>query len=83
MGPVKAFKLIEEVKTIENVIKRLEKESDDPKKKKKYVIPEAFMYKEARKLFVEPDAITDEKVIIPLIKWDKPDEEALKEFLVE
>lgn len=82
VGPVKAFKYIEECETIEKVIKKIERDNEDPKKKKKYNIPDAFYYKEARDLFHNPDAITDKAVIEPLIKWNKPDEENLKDFLI-
>jgi 5'-3' exonuclease len=64
VGPVKAFKFLqEEGGTIENVIARIEKESNDPKKKSKYTIPDTFYYKEARKLFENPDAIIDKQFL--------------------
>lgn len=84
VGPVKAFKYIsEEGGVIENVIKRIEKENDDPKKKKKYTVPETFFYKEARELFRNPSAISEKAELEALIKFNKPDEEGLKSFLVE
>lgn len=82
IGPVRAFKLIDECGTIENVIKKIERENEDPKKKKKYTIPETFYYKEARELFRNPSAITEKAVLESFMKWSKPDEEALKDFLV-
>ncbi len=82
IGPVKAFKYIENCKNIEAVIEKIERENDDPKKKSKYTIPETFYFKEARKLFHEPDSITDKAILEPLMKWNKPDEESLKDFLV-
>jgi len=82
IGPIKAFKFIEECKTIEEVIKKIEKENENPAKKKKYAIPANFHYEESRKLFNEPDVITDKAVLQEALKWDKPDEAALKDFLV-
>ena len=83
VGPVKAFKYIsEEGGVIENVIKRIERENDDPKKKKKYTIPETFFYNEARELFKNPSAIIDKQELEAQLKWNKPEEEKLKEFLV-
>jgi flap endonuclease-1 len=75
VGPIKAFKYIQEESTIENVVARIEKENEDPKKKKKYHIPESFYYKEARELFLNPPAEIDKSKVEPLIKWDKPNEE--------
>lgn len=40
------------------------------------------MYKEARELFQKPNVEADKEKIEALIKWNKPDEEALKDFLV-
>lgn len=39
VGPVKAFKYIEQCKTIEKVLERIDRENEDPKKKTKYTIP--------------------------------------------
>jgi flap endonuclease-1 len=82
VGPVKAFKYIEECGTIEKVIAKIERENDDPKKKKKYTIPETFYYREARELFLNPSALNEKSQVEPFIKWNKPDEQALKDFLV-
>lgn len=40
------------------------------------------MYKEARELFIHPNVESDIIKLNELIKWDKPHEEGLKEFLV-
>jgi hypothetical protein len=64
------------------VITKIERDNDDIKKKKKYHIPETFYFKEARALFKEPDVDRDIEKIKALIKWDKPEEEQLKDFLV-
>jgi flap endonuclease-1 len=42
MGPVTAFKMLKEAETIEGVIKKVIASNDDPKRKKKYVIPDKF-----------------------------------------
>ena len=59
IGPIKAFKYIEECKNIEEVIKKIEKENENPAKKKKYQVPDNFHYVESRALFKNPDVITD------------------------
>ena len=83
VGPIKAFKYISHLGgKIENVIRKIERENDNPWKKKKYHIPENFFYKEARELFKAPDAIKERKKLEELIKWNKTDEEGMKEFLI-
>lgn len=55
IGPVTAYKLIKEHKTIEAVIQHLEHDNQiNTTKKKKYVIPKEFIYDEARELFLNP-----------------------------
>jgi len=81
VGPVTAYKLIKEHKTIENVIKELERENLDPKRKRKYVIPTQFFYEDARELFKKPEV--KEKVDSAELKWNKPNDEDLMKFLVE
>ncbi len=41
------------------------------------------MFKEARELFVKPNVESNYEVLSDLVKWQKPDENALKEFLIE
>lgn len=82
IGPIKAFKYIEECGDIEGILKRIEKENDNPTKKKKYHVPETFYYKEARELFKLPSAETDLELLKAQIKWDKPEDETLREYLV-
>ena len=82
IGPVKAFKFIKDHGTIEGILEQIEQDADDPKKKQKYVVPADFRYKESRELFKEPDVIKDKAELEKLIKFSKPDEEALKAFLV-
>ena len=82
IGPDKAFKFIKEHGDIEAVLKHLESEADDPKKKQKYVVPAEFLYKESRELFKNPEVITEKDALEALIKFNKPDEEELKAFLI-
>lgn len=69
VGPKSAYKLITEHKSIEALLKNLDK---------KYTVPENFMFAEARRLFHEPE-VTPAKDID--IKWEKPDEEGLVEYM--
>lgn len=70
IGPKKAFDLIKTNKCIEKIIDVIDK--------KKFPIPENWMYKEARALFKAPEVASAEKVEL---KWNEPDEEALIKFL--
>ena len=83
IGPVKALNLIKEEKTIENVLEKIKDHNEDETKKKKYIVPEKFLYEESRDLFVNPDVNSDMDKIKESLKWNKPDEAKLKEFLVE
>ncbi|CAL1544173.1 unnamed protein product [Lymnaea stagnalis] len=71
IGPKRAIELIKQHRSIEEIIKHLDK--------KKYVIPEDWMYKEARKLFQEPEVLDPAEIEL---KWNDPDEEGLVEFMV-
>jgi len=82
IGPVKAFKFMKDNEgTIENILKAVEENNNDEKKKKKYIVPKPFLYKESRLLFKEPDVISDKESLQGLLKWNKPEEDKLKEFL--
>ena len=83
IGPIKAFKYIQECKSIEGVIKRIDKENTNPQKKTRYQVPENFNYEQSRELFKNPDVETDKAKLQEMIKWNNPDEEGLKQFLVE
>ena len=72
IGPVTALQLIREYKNIETILENI--------KDKKYVVPENFMYKEARQLFKEPEVIDTNNLEL---KWSKPNEEGVIEFLVK
>ncbi|XP_066998562.2 flap endonuclease 1 isoform X2 [Anabrus simplex] len=70
IGPKRAMELIKQYHNLETIIEQL-----DPKK---YPIPEDWLYKEARQLFLEPEITDPEKVEL---KWTDPDEEGLVRYL--
>ena len=82
MGPKTAYTMLKEHETIEGVLKEVESRHEDPAKKKKFMVPEKFLYEESRELFRNPDVIRDKEVLQSLIKFDKPDEAMMKEWLV-
>ncbi len=71
IGPQKALALIQENKSIENSLKKIDKE--------KYKVPEEFLFKEAHELFVNAE-VTDPSGME--FKWAEPDEEGIIQFLV-
>jgi flap endonuclease-1 len=73
---------MEECKTIENIIEKIDKENENPNKKKKYQVPENFHYVASRELFKNPSVENDKATLEAQLKWNKPDEEGLKEFLI-
>jgi len=81
MGPVTAYKMIKEHQNIEGVLKRINEMNEDPDKKKKYMIPGNFLYKESRELFVNPDVNQDLEDLQKQIVFGKPDEAGLKDWL--
>lgn len=70
VGPVTGMKLIREHKCLEEVVKHLDG--------KKYQVPENWLFKEARQLFLEPEVTPAGEIEL---KWEKPDEEKLVEFM--
>ncbi|KAF3535986.1 hypothetical protein F2Q69_00025003 [Brassica cretica] len=60
-----ALKLIRQHGSIETILENINKD--------RYQIPEEWPYNEARKLFKEPDVLTDEEQLD--IKWISPDED--------
>lgn len=72
IGPKKSFELIQKYKCIEEILKHLDS--------KKYVVPESFPYEAVRYLFKNPEVVDTTTVEF---KWGDPDEEGLKQFLVE
>jgi flap endonuclease-1 len=70
IGPKRAIELIQKYKTIEAIIENIDG--------KKYQVPENWLFKEARELFLHPD-VTD-----PLkleLKWTDVDEEGLVAYM--
>lgn len=49
-------------------------------KKPKYIFPSEFNYEEVRKLFKNPEVTKVDD--IGEFKWNKPDEEGIKDFLI-
>ena len=82
IGPIKAFNLIKEHGNIEKVLEQINIMNEDPSKKQKYIIPENFLFEESRDLFKSPDAITEKEEIEPKLKWESPDHEKMREFLI-
>lgn len=72
IGEKRAYELIVKYGTLEEVVKNLDKD--------KHPIPENFPFAEIREIFRKPE-VTDPATID--LKWEDPDEEGLKKFLVE
>nr|CDS32938.1 flap endonuclease 1 [Hymenolepis microstoma] len=70
IGPKKSVELIQRYKSIDALLDTLDR--------KKYSIPEGWIYKQAAQLFFEPD-ITDPETIE--LKWTEPDEVGIVEFM--
>ncbi len=77
VGPINALKLIKEFKTIEKILEHFK---ENPKKYGKYEIPEGWLYKEARELFVNPLVTPGSDVEL---KWQEPDMDGLVKFMCE
>ena len=82
MGPVTAFKMLKENGDIEGVLKKVRDLNEDPDKKKKYMIPENFLYSESRELFKNPDVIRDKEILEKQIVFDKPNETEMMQWLI-
>lgn len=72
IGPKRAFDLIKQHKSIDNILEHIDT--------KKYTVPENWMFKEARQLFLKPDVKDAEDVEL---KWKDPDIEGVVKFMVE
>ncbi|KAM5560852.1 flap endonuclease 1 [Rosa sericea] len=72
IGGQTALKLIRQHGSIESILENINKE--------RYQIPDNWPYQEARRLFKEPVALTDDEQLE--LKWTAPDEEGLISFLV-
>mmetsp|Transcript_9058 Transcript_9058/g.7976 ORF Transcript_9058/g.7976 Transcript_9058/m.7976 type:complete len:127 (+) Transcript_9058:655-1035(+) len=81
IGPITAFKFMKECGSLEKVLAKLEEDNKSTTKKKKYTIPSPYPYEDARELFKKPVVFQDIDKLE--IKWKKPDEEQLKNLLVE
>lgn len=74
IGPQTALKLIKQHKNIEGVLESL-------KEKERFQIPDPWPFERARELFRRP--VVNPPVTISEFKWNSPDEEGLKKFLIE
>ncbi|KAJ1519263.1 hypothetical protein ONE63_004564 [Megalurothrips usitatus] len=70
VGPKRAMDLIKQHRNIETILKNLDS--------KKYPVSEDWPYKEARRLFIEPEVAQPESLEL---KWVEPDEEGLVKYL--
>ncbi|XP_075423078.1 flap endonuclease 1 [Ascaphus truei] len=70
IGPKKAMELIRQHKSIEEIMENIDL--------KKYPVPENWLHKEARQLFLQPEVVEMESVDL---KWTEPDEESLVSFM--
>jgi len=72
IGPKRAFDMIQQHKSIEVILEKLDK--------KKYTVPENWLFKEARNLFLEPEVMKAEDV---KLEWKPADEEGVVKFMCE
>lgn len=70
IGPKRAVDLVKEHKSIDVILDKIDKE--------KYKVPENWLYKEARQLFIKPE-ITDPESLD--LKWTDPDEEGIVQYM--
>lgn len=70
IGPKRAIDLIKEYKSIEKIIQNIDT--------KKYTIPDNWLYKEARELFISPEITDPENVDL---QWKEPDEEGIIQYM--
>ncbi|KAM3919280.1 flap endonuclease 1 isoform 1-T2 [Leptodactylus fuscus] len=70
IGPKRAIELIRQHKSIEEIMDNIDL--------KKYPVPENWLHKEARQLFIEPEVVDVNSVEL---KWTDPDEEGLVAFM--
>ncbi|XP_076147193.1 flap endonuclease 1 isoform X2 [Alosa pseudoharengus] len=72
VGPKRAIDLIKQHGSIEEILENIDL--------KKYPPPEDWLYKEARRLFLEPEVVDCSTVDL---KWNEPDEEGLLKFMCD
>ncbi|VDD81000.1 unnamed protein product [Mesocestoides corti] len=70
IGPKKSVELIQRYKSIEATLEHIDK--------KKYQPPEGWIYKDAARLFMQPDTLDPDTIDL---KWTGPDEEGIVEFM--
>ncbi|XP_050433715.1 flap endonuclease 1 [Adelges cooleyi] len=70
VGPKRAIELMRQYKSLENILENLDQ--------KKYQVPEDWPFKEARRLFIEPEVADPETIEL---KWTDPDEDGLVAYL--
>lgn len=70
MGPGTCFKMIKERGTIEKVLEYAK--SSGASRKKPFVIPDPFLYKESRELFINPDVNRNSDELNALLNWTAP-----------
>ncbi|XP_069796953.1 flap endonuclease 1 [Narcine bancroftii] len=70
IGPKRAIDLIRQHRSIEEIIKNIDTS--------KYPVPEDWMFREARQLFLQPEVVEAESVEL---RWSEPDEEQLVAFM--
>ena len=73
-----SYKLLKEHGTIEGVLASVEESNADSKKKKKFLVPDNFLYKESKELFLNPDVISDKEELQKQIVFPKLEEDELK-----
>lgn len=71
IGPKRAYEYILKYKSIDEMIKHLNKDN--------YKVPENFLYQEARQLFIKPDVVNVDDV---KLEWKDADEEGVINYLV-
>ena len=74
IGPTRAVQLIKQHGTLEKILDSIDRN--------KYPIPEDWPYKEARRLFLEPDVHPTDSDELKF-NWEAPDEAGLIQFLVK
>ncbi|ODV97172.1 hypothetical protein PACTADRAFT_48920, partial [Pachysolen tannophilus NRRL Y-2460] len=77
IGPVTAYKLIKEHHSIENIIEHIK---NSEKLSAKYILPENWPYNEARELFLHPEVLDPNEIVL---KWEEPKEKELIEYMTK
>lgn len=62
VGPKRAVELIEQYKSIEEIIKNIDT--------KKYQVPEDWNYQQARKLFIDPEVADPNEIDVNYMNFD-------------